>query len=173
MEQILIKGLAKDDALVLQKLAEATFRETYTDKNSPEDMQLYIETNFSEVQLTTELQNRNSYFFMAMAGSTPVGYIKLNTGTAQTEPKSEDYLELERIYVSQTYQGNKVGQLLLAHAENIARTQGRQFIWLGVWEENLKAIGFYEKNGFVPFDTHIFKLGKDEQTDILMRKKIK
>jgi len=28
---------------------------------------------------------------------------------------------------------------------------------------------FYKKNGFVAFDKHIFRLGDDEQTDIMMR----
>ncbi len=46
----------------------------------------------------------------------------------------------------------------------------KKSIWLGVWEENPKAIRFYEKNGFVPFSRHIFKMGDEEQTDIMMRK---
>ena len=44
------------------------------------------------------------------------------------------------------------------------------YVWLGVWEQNPRAIRFYEKNGFVPFDTHVFILGEDKQTDILMKK---
>ena len=44
-----------------------------------------------------------------------------------------------------------------------------EYIWLGVWEENNKAIHFYTKNGFIPFDKHIFKLGDEEQTDIMMK----
>ena len=44
------------------------------------------------------------------------------------------------------------------------------YVWLGVWEENQRAIRFYEKNGFIAFDKHIFKLGEDEQTDIMMKK---
>jgi len=43
-------------------------------------------------------------------------------------------------------------------------------VWLGVWEENPRAIKFYKKNGFVEFDKHTFVLGEDEQTDILMKK---
>ena len=31
---------------------------------------------------------------------------------------------------------------------------------------------FFFKNGFVEFDKHIFKLGNDEQTDIMMKLKI-
>jgi ribosomal protein S18 acetylase RimI-like enzyme len=42
-------------------------------------------------------------------------------------------------------------------------------MWLGVWEENPRAIRFYQKQGFVEFDQHIFQLGEDAQTDILMK----
>ncbi|MEN9961197.1 MAG: Protease synthase and sporulation negative regulatory protein 1, partial [Bacteroidota bacterium] len=38
-----------------------------------------------------------------------------------------------------------------------------------VWEKNSRAIRFYEKQGFVAFDQHIFQLGEDAQTDILMK----
>jgi ribosomal protein S18 acetylase RimI-like enzyme len=51
----------------------------------------------------------------------------------------------------------------------IAKEVKAEYIWLGVWEENNKAIHFYTKNGFIPFDKHIFKLGDEEQTDIMMK----
>jgi len=35
-----------------------------------------------------------------------------------------------------------------------------------------RAIGFYKKNGFSEFDKHIFRLGNDEQTDIMMKLKL-
>ncbi len=68
--------------------------------------------------------------------------------------------------------GKKVGQMLYEKAIEIARLQRRSYIWLAVWEENARAIKFYKKNGFVEFDQHIFKLGNDEQVDIMMKKAI-
>ena len=74
-----------------------------------------------------------------------------------------------RIYVLSSFHGKKVGQLLYDHALQIAREKNVQFVWLGVWEENPRAIQFYKKNGFIEFDKHIFKLGDDLQTDIMMK----
>jgi len=51
----------------------------------------------------------------------------------------------------------------------LAKLTKADYIWLGVWEENPRAINFYKKNGFVEFDKHIFTLGDDEQTDIMMK----
>ena len=45
----------------------------------------------------------------------------------------------------------------------------QKYIWLGGWEENVSAISFYKKNGFAEFDKYIFRLGDDDQTDIMMR----
>src|SRR3712207_7947820 len=53
------------------------------------------------------------------------------------------------------------------------RSRKADNIWLGVWEENSRAINFYKKNGFIEFDEHIFKLGEDEQTDIMMKLNLK
>ena len=55
----------------------------------------------------------------------------------------------------------------------LAKDKQVDYVWLGVWEKNPRAIRFYQKNGFVEFDQHIFKLGSDEQTDIMMKKNCK
>lgn len=79
-------------------------------------------------------------------------------------------MEIERTYVLRSHHGKKVGQLLYNQALDVALNNKAEYLWLGVWEQNPRAIRFYEKNGFVAFDKHIFKLGADEQTDIMMKK---
>ena len=54
----------------------------------------------------------------------------------------------------------------------VAKRKRVNILWLGVWEKNPRAINFYKKNGFEEFDKHIFRLGNDEQTDIMMRLKL-
>ena len=90
-------------------------------------------------------------------------------GPSQTELKHETALEIERIYVIQEYQGKKVGQQLYEKAIQVAKEKKAQYVWLGVWEENHKAIQFYNKNGFEVFDKHVFVLGDEKQTDLMMR----
>lgn len=132
-------------------------------------MAKYLEQSFSSEKLTAEL-NSESEFYFALLDNQVIGYLKLNFEQSQTEIKADKALEIERIYVLQEYHGKKVGQLLYAKAMSIATEVAAEYIWLGVWEENQKAIGFYKKNGFVEFDKHIFKLGNEEQTDIMMKK---
>ncbi len=68
--------------------------------------------------------------------------------------------------------GQKIGQIIYNKALQIATQAQLSYVWLGVWEKNIKAISFYKKNGFTEFDKHIFRLGSDVQTDILMKQKI-
>jgi ribosomal protein S18 acetylase RimI-like enzyme len=98
-----------------------------------------------------------------------IGYLKLNKGGSQTEVKDNDALEIERIYVLKEFQGKKVGQFLFDKAIKIAKEHHIAYVWLGVWEENKRALQFYTQNGFVEFDQHVFVLGDEAQTDIMMK----
>ncbi|WP_207431048.1 GNAT family N-acetyltransferase [Sabulibacter ruber] len=153
----------------LQKIGRKTFFETFSASNTEENMAKYLDEGFSFEKLTSELNNENSEFYFAELDNEIIGYLKVNFGQSQTELKDEKALEIERIYVLKEFHGKKVGQLLYEKAMQIARQMHVDYVWLGVWEENQRAISFYKKNGFVEFDKHIFKLGNDEQTDIMMK----
>lgn len=162
------KAYAKD-LHNLQQIAKQTFLETYASDNTEEDMQVYLQQGFSLEKLKDELNDPNSEFNLAWVDRKIVGYIKINFGPSQTELKDEQSLEIQRIYVLKVHQGKKIGQSLYQKAVEIAQQKNLDYLWLGVWEENQKAIQFYEKLGFVAFNKHIFTLGDDEQTDIMMR----
>lgn len=169
MEKINIKKVTLSELEQLQKTSRQTFWETFSAKNTEENMKKYLEEGYSTEKLTNELNNTNSAFYFAALNGEVIGYIKLNAGQSQTELKDERGLEIERIYVLKEFHGKKAGQLLFEKAIEIATEKNADYIWLGVWEENQRAINFYRKNGFVQFDKHIFKLGDDEQTDIMMK----
>ena len=171
MESISIAPVSIDDLTKLQTISRSTFAQTFNEHNNPEDMQAYLDNSFSIEKLSAELNNKNSTFYFAVDNSinSVVGYLKVNTGDAQSEKKDLDAFEIERIYVDKTYFGKKVGQLLFDKAIEIAKSKKVSYVWLGVWEENHRALAFYTKNGFKAFDKHLFKLGNDEQSDILMK----
>lgn len=153
----------------LQWISEQTFVETFADKNNADDFAAYLKTAFDIKQIQEELSEPQSFFYFAMQAKQILGYLKLNTGAAQTELKTSNSLEIERIYVLQSAKGQKIGKSLLEKSFQVAALQKADFVWLGVWEKNTDAIGFYQKHGFEVFDKHVFMLGKDAQTDLLMR----
>lgn len=172
MDDIEIKKVKLADIADLQVIGRQTFFETFADHNTADDMQKYLDNNLSTDKLQNELTDKNSEFYFATLDNKVIGYLKINFGQAQTELKDKSSLEIERIYVLKDFHGKKVGQVLYDKAIDIAKQTNAEYVWLGVWEKNPRAIKFYEKNGFVAFDKHIFKLGNDEQTDIMMRLKI-
>lgn len=169
MDNISIVEATLNDLNQLQAISRQTFSETFSGSNSEENMAKYLEEELSLEKLTDELSSPNSAFYFAMLGNTIIGYLKLNFGQSQTELQDDKAVEIERIYVLKAYHGKSVGQLLYDKAIEVARQANADYVWLGVWEENLRAIRFYKKNGFVAFDKHLFRLGNDEQTDIMMK----
>lgn len=169
MNKFYITKVNTGDVRQLQIIGRQTFYETFKEGNTEDDLNKYLKDSFSTQKIVTELHNINSEFYFAYSNNQIVGYLKINFGEAQTESIYANSIEIERIYVLKDFHGKNVGQLLYDKVLEIANQKSSDFVWLGVWEKNPRAINFYKKNGFVEFDKHIFKLGNDEQTDILMK----
>ena len=170
MNELKIVKATKDDLRSLQNIGRETFSETFAAVNTEENMQKYLAESFDKKKLLAELSDKSSAFYMAILEHQVIGYLKVNWGNSQTEIKDPKAFEIERIYVLRVYYGKQIGQLLYEHAHKMALEKKAEYIWLGVWEKNARAIGFYTKNGFTAFSQHIFKLGEDKQTDIMMKK---
>jgi len=164
-----IIAVTLNDLALLQKIGMETFYESFSSVNTEENMTQYLAAAYSLDKLTAELNNPNSSFYFVAINDKVIGYLKINFGDSQTELKQEHALEIERIYVLKEYHGKNIGQLLFEKAMELAIQKKADYVWLGVWEENPRAISFYKKNGFIEFNKHIFKLGDDEQTDIMMK----
>ncbi len=169
MEKFLIKKCCLEDIEKIKSIGEKTFYETFSNENTKEDMENYLKENFSYEQVEKEIKNNYSKFYIVEHNKEVVAYMKLNFDKAQTEEGHNNTLEVQRIYVLQKYKGKHIGKRLIHKAIEIGRDNHLNYIWLGVWENNINAIKFYEKLGFEKFDTHVFKLGEDEQTDNLMK----
>lgn len=161
-----------DDVHVLAQIGRQTFHETFCDTNTEENLERYLERNFNPGRIKEELSHPDSLFFLARIDGQVAGYLKVNTGEAQTEPQESRAFEIERIYVRKNWYGKQVGQKLMDHALYLAREKQSSYVWLGVWEKNYRAIRFYKKYGFEVFDTHVFRIGNDQQTDYLMKLKM-
>ena len=165
---ITIKKCILEDSLDLQAISMETFTDTFKDQNSPEHLNAYLERAYNVNQLEQELANQSSQFFFVYFNQEVAGYMKINTGDAQSEAMGNDSLEVERIYVKKKFQKHGLGKHLMNKAMEIALQEKKKKIWLGVWEDNENAIAFYQKKGFVQTDSHSFFMGDDEQVDLIM-----
>jgi len=153
----------------LVNIGEITFRQAFEKDNNPEDFKTYMDNAFSQKTISQELKNPNSSFYFVYKAELLVGYFKLNEYQAQNEIKDAHGMELERIYVLDQFQNQGIGIHILDEVKQIGLQKDKSYLWLGVWQENHNAIRFYEKHGFVKFDTHPYYIGNDKQTDWLMR----
>ncbi len=169
---MVITPVRPDELRTLCELGRSTFDTAFRAQNTPGDFNKYVEYAFAKAQLQKELSDPQSFFYFGRVNDTLIAYIKINTNNAQSELREAEGVELERIYVIKDHQGSGYGKQLLTFAENWSLERNKKYIWLGVWEHNIDAIRLYEQMGFKKFDTHIYYIGTDPQTDHLMRKEL-
>jgi diamine N-acetyltransferase len=159
-----------DDAGLLAELGARTFSEAFADENTPEDMAAYIASSFNLTQQTAELADPTTTFLIAEIDGVAAGYAQLRAGEPAACIKGARPVELVRLYVSSEWLGRGVGEALMRACIDEARQAGHETIWLGVWERNGRARAFYCKWDFDTVGEHVFQLGSDSQTDILMER---
>lgn len=172
MAAISIEPVKPDEVSALAEIGRRTFEQAFASGNDAAYLADYLDDAFSPDRLSRELRNPESKFFFARVDRQIVGYLKINVGEAQTEKVPGETLEIERIYVDSASQGAGVGKALFECALEEAWTIAAKVIWLGVWEDNPKAIEFYARQGFEAFGEHSFRIGNDVQRDVLMRRKV-
>ena len=135
-------------------------------------MNAYLMAAFNLQRLEREITNAASQFFYCQKGDETIGYMKLNLAPAQSDINDPETLELERIYVLRDHQNKKAGMFMIRNPLEFAGLHGLKAIWLGVWDQNVDAIRFYERQGFIRVSEHSFMLGDERQTDIIMERRI-
>lgn len=166
----MIRAASGADAELLADLGARTFSETFAPDNNADDMAAYIASAFSPAKQAAELADPYSLFLIAEADGDAVGYAMLRAGEIEDGVTADKPVELVRLYVLQERLGSGVGAALMQACLDEARRRSYQTLWLGVWEHNPRAQAFYRKWNFREVGTHVFQLGDDPQTDLLMER---
>lgn len=174
MENIRLIHADASHASLLAKLALDTFCESFEKVNNPADFWAYVNEAFHAAQIETEINEPGSQYILAYVNDALAGYARVRqSNEVDDQFPGKKTLELQRIYASEKFIGKGVGKALMDYCLELARKQDAEIMWLGVWEHNHRAQSFYKKLGFEQFSSHVFMLGKDAQTDILMKLNIR
>lgn len=157
------------DAAVLAELGRRTFHETFAADNTPEDMAAYTAEAFTVGRIAAEIGEPGAVYLMAETSQTAIGFARLAPEPPPACVTGPAPVRLVKLYVSADAIGSGVGAALMRAGIGWARNSGHESLWLGVWEHNLRARAFYERWGFAPVGTETFRLGSDDQTDVLMQ----
>jgi len=170
MNDIIIKEATSADAALIADLSRRTFYDSFAPFNTTEDMDKFMNEQFTREKLMGEVEAPGNIFLLAYCNGEVAGYARLKELPDITMPANVPAIEIARIYALETSIGKGVGSALMKRIIDIARQKNKEIIWLGVWEKNQRAIDFYKKWGFERFGEHDFVLGSDVQTDWLMKK---
>jgi len=169
---LVIREATIEDAWLIANISHQTFYETFAAENTAEDMEKFLNHQFSKGKLMMEVGAPENIFLLAFEGDKVAGYVKLRNGKPPFALGPVKALEIARLYAMTDMIGKGVGSLMMQKSIDIARELEKEVVWLGVWEKNQRAIEFYTRWGFEKFADTEFLLGDDLQNDWLMMRKI-
>ena len=162
------------DAPLLSRIGAETFLATYGGKENPdqEDILRYISIAYDEEVIRKELIDEGFRYLIAESGNEPAGYARLKIGSYTKDLAAKRPLEISRIYLLPQFQGSGLGKKLMERCFEEAERFSCDAIWLSVWRQNEKAIGFYERMGFKIAGTVFFDLAGTLHEDLMMAREV-
>lgn len=158
------------DANLLSVIASVTFYEAYFDTDEPDSIARYIVETYNSDQIKSELEDNNSTFFIPELESKAVGFAKLRENSIPECLQGENTIELQRIYLVERVWRKGFGRILMEKCLETAKQKGFESLWLGTWEENVKARKFYEKLGFAKVGEYQYFYGDYLATNFVLKK---
>jgi ribosomal protein S18 acetylase RimI-like enzyme len=170
MHTVTIRYATAEDAELIADLSRQTFYDTFASQNTKEDMDKFMNEQFTKEALMKEVGTEGNIFLIAFINNEAAGYVRMREGEIRSEFMNKPAIEIARIYAANKMIGKGIGSALMQKCIDIAKENNKEIIWLGVFKKNQPAIDFYTKWGFEIFAEHSFLLGNDLQMDWLMRK---
>jgi ribosomal protein S18 acetylase RimI-like enzyme len=156
-----VRALSASDATAYSAFAERLFRETYVDGYEPADIDDYVSHAFSPQQQTAELTEPGGRVLVVEDGVDGLlGFAHLRQTPSPPALAGRFALEVSRFYVDRPWHGRGIARVLMSACIAEARSRGADALWLLVYQQNARAVAFYEKSGFKRAGTQPFKLGR-------------
>lgn len=164
----IIRAARLSDAKKLAELAERTFRSTFAAQNTDENMDMYCQSSYGEVIQAEEISSSECESIVVEYKQDLIAYAQMRWGMPPECVSANEPGEIQRLYVDKIWHGKGLAQELMMACLDKMKKRHSDVVWLGVWEENPRAISFYRKFNFKEVGNHIFSLGQDPQKDIIM-----
>jgi ribosomal protein S18 acetylase RimI-like enzyme len=163
-----IRRADEADAPALTEFGARTFRESFGQDNTAEDMEKHLASAWRLDLQLAELRDPSMDTLIAEADGELAGFAMVREKHPPPGVVTRKPIELWRFYVDKPWQGRGLARALMTAVEASARARGGRELWLGVWERNERAQAFYRKCGFETVGRQIFVVGSDPQTDHVM-----
>ncbi len=146
-----------------------TFTDAYASNNTKEDLETYINKSFAPATILSELETVGTSYYLCFDDELLIGYLKLNFNAECEAFQASNVMELQRIYVIKEFYKRKAGAHMMQFAINKGISLNYNYIWLGVWKENHRALPFYFRWGFETIGERLFQVGNKVYDDYYLR----
>ena len=153
------------DAAELAAFAARSFNEAFAADNDPDDLQAHLVATYGPTQQAEELANPSVLTILARSGQDLVAYAQVRRSSPPPCVNHAAPVELHRFYLDSRVHGTGLASRLMQAVHRAAGDLHGRHVWLGVWEQNARAIAFYKKELFVDVGTTFYMVGPDKQTD--------
>jgi ribosomal protein S18 acetylase RimI-like enzyme len=174
LETLQFRQATESDAEKVAAFARAVFIDTFSARNTPENMAHYLNAALTNEKILEEILDSENTFVFIEHNQVIIAYYKLTTGFDPADSSIPEQLSekasimLERFYVDFAWHGSIVAKQMMQHCLEFAESLNKDCIWLGVWENNFRAQKFYQKWDFDIVGSHPFVMGDETQTDYWM-----
>lgn len=147
-----------EDSKLLSDIATKTFVESHGSSASIADINSYVTEKYSVDAFKDELCDQKNIYHIIYVDKIPAGYSKIIFDSPYPGSPEKNITKLERLYIQKEFYGSKSGLGLFNFNIELSKSNGQRGMWLYTWKENLRAINFYKKNGFIIIGSHDFKI---------------
>jgi tRNA (guanine37-N1)-methyltransferase len=164
-----------EDAGIVSAVAAETFEMACPPGTAPESIAAFIAENLSDARFAGHLADPLRTVILADVDGEIAGYTMI-VGGEPTDPMvaevvaSRPTVELSKCYVRANFHGHGVASALMTASIEAAREAGAASVWLGVNQQNARAIRFYEKSGFRKAGVKHFFVGEEQQDDFVFER---
>jgi len=171
--QFSIRFADMDDIPLIRSLADISFRDTYRQILSPEQLEFMMDWMYSESSLQTQMNRDGHVFFIAQIDGEPVGYVSVQKEDSQDEEK--ELFHLQKLYILPSFKGQGIGKAMFDYVSDYVRNICPLSCQLRLnVNRNNPAVEFYKKMGMTKILEGDFPIGKGfYMNDYIMAKDLK
>lgn len=151
--RVVIRAMTLDDLPSMRNITWLTWVATYAPFIPEEDLRIYFDAHYSLEELTRLFAKETVKGFMAFVDEAAAGFVKTEYS------REEKRFYVSSLYVLPDHQGEGIGGKLYRVAEEHGLTFGADRVWLGVMEQNVRALAWYRRLGFDFSEKQPFTMG--------------
>ena len=141
------------DLEAVRDITWRTWLDAYSSFIPQDDLRSYFDLHYSTESLRLLARNPDVRGFICIVDERPAGVLR----SFFDREKGRFYVS--SLYILPAYQRSGIGSRLMAMAEEQATTLGHTEIWLGVMTQNLPALDWYRRHGFMFVEELPFTMG--------------